>query len=114
MILAIEIVFLIAGLYALFTAKMPSWIIGKGYKAEGGSVRLLGALMAALLPGVTCMGFTAGFAGAFMNFDPTVWVTVLEIFIVIVVAVIVTISLRNIRVQDVPPQPPTYTNIEPK
>ena len=114
MILVIEIAFLIAGLYALFTAKMPSWIVGRGYKAEGSQVRLIGGLMAALLPGVLCMGFTIGFAGAFMDFNPTGWVTGLEILLVIGVAIIVTVALRNIRVQDNPSQPPTPANIEPK
>jgi chromate transport protein ChrA len=114
MILIIEILFLLAGLYALFTAKMPSWIVGKGYKAEGNQVRLIGGLMAALLPGVLCLGFTLGFVGAFAEFDPTGWITFVEIAIVILVAIIVTVMLRKVRVPDVPPAQTNYMNIEPK
>lgn len=113
MILAIEILFLLAGLYALFTAKMPSWIVGKGYKAEGNNVRLIGGLMAALLPGVLCAGFTLGFVSVFAGFDPTGWATGIEILIVIVVAIIVAVAIRNVRELDVP-QPPANINIEPK
>lgn len=114
MILVIEIAFLIAGLYALFTAKMPSWIVGKGYKAEGNKVRMIGGLMAALLPGVLCLGFTLGFASAFANFDPTGWATGIEIVVVILVAIAVTLMIRNVREPDVPPTPTTNINIEPK
>jgi len=114
MIFIIEVAFLIAGLYALFTAKMPSWIVGKGYKAEGNKVRMIGALMAILLPGALCMGFTIGIIGGFADFDPTLWVGVLEFITVIAVAIIVTLVLRNIRVPDVPTETTTSNNIEPK
>jgi hypothetical protein len=115
MILVIEIAFLIAGLYALFTAKMPSWIVGKGYKAEGNKVRVLGALMAALLPGVLCITFSLGVVSTFVSFDPTGWAVGLEFGIVILAAIIVTIVLRNIRQPDAPPTPMDATaNIEPK
>ena len=114
MILAIEIAFLIAGLYALFTAKMPSWIVGKGYKAEGNKVRVLGALMVALLPGVLCMGVVLGLVSAVANFDATVWAVILEIGIVVVVAIIVAIVLRNIRQLDLSPTFTDTSNIEPK
>jgi len=113
MILVIEIAFLIAGLYALFTAKMPSWIVGKGFKAEGNQVRLIGGLMAALLPGVLCMGFTLGIAGGVAGYDVTGWATGIEIIGVIVVAIIVTVMLRNVRQPEVPPVA-TNANIEPK
>jgi len=114
MILVIEIAFLIAGLYALFTAKMPSWIVGKGYKAEGGNVRILGGLMAAMLPGIFCLGFTIGMVGGISGFDPTGWVTVMEIGTVIIAAIIVTLVLRNIRVPDEPPVMSSADNIEPQ
>ena len=114
MIFIIEVAFLIAGLYALFTAKMPSWIVGKGYKAEGNNVRLIGALMAALLPGALCIGFTVGVVSGFANFDPTIWVGVLEFITVITVAIIATVVLRNIRVPDQPAETSFNNNIEPK
>jgi hypothetical protein len=112
MILAIEIVFLIAGAYALITAKMPSWIVGKGYKAEGNKVRLLGTLMAATLPIVLCGGFTIGIVGEIANFNPTTVAIIFEIGFVIVVAIIVAVVLKNVRepvgtsVINPPGQPP--------
>ncbi|MCE9645259.1 MAG: hypothetical protein K8S20_04605 [Chloroflexi bacterium] len=105
MILILELAFLVAGVYALFTAKMPAWIVGKGYKAEGSPVRLLGALMAALLPGVFCGSFGIGIIAGMSNFDPTLLVIVFEIGAVIAVAVIVTVALRRIRQPDSPAQP---------
>jgi hypothetical protein len=114
MILAVEIAFLIAGLYALFTAKMPSWIVGKGYKAEGNKVRVLGALMVALLPSVLCMGILLGLVSAVASFNVTAWAAILEIGIVIVVAIIVAIVLRNIRQLDLSPTFTDTSNIEPK
>lgn len=114
MILIIEVIFLFAGLYALFTAKMPSWIVGKGYKAEGNQVRLLGAFMALLLPGIFCLGFTVGMVGGVADFDPTNWVGVLEFATVIVAALVVTFTLRSIRVPDVPAETSTINNIEPQ
>jgi len=112
MILIIEIAFLIAGLYALFTAKMPAWIVGKGFKAEGRNVRILGGLMAAVLPGIFCMGFTLGVAGGIGGFDPSGWITGLEILVVIIAAIVVTLVLRNIRIPDVPADP--AANVEPE
>jgi predicted lipid-binding transport protein (Tim44 family) len=114
MILAIEVLFLIAGLYALFTAKMPSMIVGKGFKAEGNKVRIIGGLMVALLPGILCLGFTLGLAGGIMDFDPRVLVTLSEIGIVIAAAIIVTLVIRNIRIPDTLPEPTNTENIEPQ
>ena len=115
MILVIEVAFLIAGLYALFTATMPAWMMGKGYKAEGPKVRVLGAVMAALLPAVFCLGLVLGIVGGTAGFDPTGWITALEVIIVIVMAIIVTVVLRNIRQPDVPSAPSEPpANIEPK
>jgi len=104
MILAVEILFLIAGGYALITGKLPGWFVGKGYKAEGTKVRLLGGVMAATLPLVFCGGFVLGVAGGLADFDPTAAVTLFEIGYVIILAIIVTVVVRNIRVPDAPPQ----------
>jgi len=113
MILVIEILFLIVGVYALVTAKMPSWMVGKGYKAEGNKVRWIGALMMVLLPGELCAGFTLGFAGGFAGFDPSGWAVGFEFVTVIIVAIIVSIVLRKIRVPDAQLES-ISTNIEPK
>jgi hypothetical protein len=101
MILVIEIVFLIAGLYALFAGKMPSWIVGKGYKAEGSTVRLIGFLMAALLPGMLCGGFVIGLFAT--NSNPTGLAMGFEIVSVILAAIVLTVVIRRIRTPDLPP-----------
>jgi hypothetical protein len=114
MILVIEIMFLLAGGYALISGKLPGWFVGKGYKAEGTKVRLLGGVMAATLPVVFCGGFVLGFAGALAGFDPTMPISVFEFAYVIILAIIVAVVVRNIRVpegssiiMDQPPiQPP--------
>jgi len=113
MILGIEIVFLIAGVYALFTAKLPSWIVGKGYKAEGTPIRLLGMFMAALLPGVFCAGMALGLVSAVMEFDPTVPAVLLEIGSVIIAAIIVSVLIRRLRQPDAPPAQPPSPQIDP-
>jgi hypothetical protein len=115
MLFVIEAAFLITGLYALFTAKMPSWVIGKGYKAEGNKVRATGALMATLMPGMFCMGIVVGLMGGMMGFDPDSWAIGIEIITVILVAIIVSIILRNIREPITQPaQTSAIENIESK
>ena len=97
MILAIEILFLIAGVYAIITAKLPSWFVGKGFKAQGNKVRILGILMAAIMPMMLCFGIAIGFVGAMANFNPSNISTGFEIVFVILMAIIVTIVVRRIR-----------------
>ena len=104
MILVLEVAFLVAGVYAIFTAKIPTWMVGKGYKAEGNSARLLGVLMAALLPGLFCAGVTVGIIAGVNDFDSTLLVSGIEIGSVILVAIIVTVVIRRIRQPDVPAQ----------
>jgi hypothetical protein len=103
MILVIEIAFFIAGIYALITSRMPSWMVGRGYKAEGNQVRLLGIFMTVLLPGMFCGGLGIGFISGMMDSDPAVPATIFEIGSVIIAAIIVSVVLRRIRQPNVPP-----------
>ncbi|MCL4868286.1 MAG: hypothetical protein KJ063_04910 [Anaerolineae bacterium] len=50
MLLIIEIIMLIGGIYALASAKVPSFLLGNHYQVEGGMARVIGALFIAPLP----------------------------------------------------------------
>lgn len=98
MLFIVEILFFIMGLYALITSKLPSWFVGKGYIAEGSQVRLLGILMVAPLPVAFCAGFTLGII------DPNLvtYASALEIILILVAALVVVFTLRNIRKPELP------------
>jgi uncharacterized membrane protein len=100
MLFIVELLFFFMGLYALFTAKLPSWFVGKGYIAEGSSVRVLGIVMAAPLP----VAFCAGFALGIIDPELVTYASVLEIVMIIAAAVIAVFTLRNIRKPEQPPQ----------
>lgn len=100
MLFIVEILFFIMGLYALFTAKLPSWFVGKGYYAEGSQVRLLGILMVAPLPVAFCAGLTLGL----VNPDYISAASLIEIVLILTAAIIVVLTLRNIRKPEPPPQ----------
>jgi len=86
----IAILFFIIGLYSLISAKIPSWLVGDGYKAEGNKVRLIGALAAIILPGALLADFPISIVGVFViNF---------------------AFAIRNIRVPDESSRPYKYRN----
>lgn len=102
MLFIVEILFFGMGVYGLITAKLPSWFVGKGYIAKGGAVRLLSLLMIFPLPTAFCAGFVLGL----INSD-YVWIaSALEIFMILVAAIIVTVTLKNIRKPEQPLQAP--------
>jgi len=114
MILGIEILFLILGVYALITGELPSWFVGKGHSIEGKNARLIGGLMAAILPIMFCGGFTVGFIGGIVGFDPTLIVGVIEFFGVIGAAIGIAVWVQKARQPLLAsPQNPNQ-NIEPK
>jgi uncharacterized membrane protein len=100
MLFIVEILFFFMGLYALFTAKLPSWFVGKGFIAEGSPVRVLGVVMAAPLPLAFCAGLTLGLI------DPELvtYASILEIILIVGAALIAVVTLRNIRKPEQPPQ----------
>jgi hypothetical protein len=110
MLLIVEIVLFVAGLYLAVSGKMASWIAGKGYAAEGGQVRLVGVILALPLPLAFCAGLVIGL----INPDLVNSITVVEFALVIGSAIIAIIMIRKIRKPIVSaPTNPTAT-IDPK
>lgn len=96
MLIILEVLFFIFGLYVITTAKLPAFLIGGGgYRIEGPNVRLLGLLLAIPLPGALVVGFIMGFL-----FGEQVigYLTICEVTFVILVAVIAVIAVHKIRV----------------
>lgn len=95
MILILEIIFLIAGLWAIATGKLPAFLFGGGhYTAEGTAVRLLGILLILPLP----LAFMAGIVlGLLFGEDAPGYAVVTEIVIVIGVAIAASIAFRFVR-----------------
>jgi len=93
MLFILELVFFGMGIYALITAKLPSWFVGKGFFAEGKEVRLLSIMMIVPLP----LSFCAGLVIGIINPD-LIWMgSATEIAAIVVAAIIVSITLRKIR-----------------
>lgn len=99
-LLIAEVIFLFAGIYAIVTAKLPSWFVGKGYYAEGPQVRVLGIVMAIPLPLAFCAGFVLGII------DPELvtYASILEVVSMLAVSLIAVFTLRSIRKPEPPPQ----------
>ena len=102
MLLIAEVLMFIGGLYVAISGKMPSWIAGRGYKAEGTNARLVGGMMALPLPLAFCAGVVIGLTAP----DSVGYASVFEIVVVVLVLILSGIFIRNIRVPQVPPQPP--------
>jgi hypothetical protein len=100
MILILEIAFLITGIYAIATGKMPSLIVGKRFKAEGRQVRLLGILMAGTMPAILLGTLIVGALGGLRSRDGLAAVAVFEFLWVIGVGLVVAVALRRIRKPD--------------
>ena len=100
MLFILEIVFFFLGIYAAITGKLQSWFVGKGYYAEGSTVRMLGIVMAAPLPLAFCAGVVIGLI------DPDyIWIgSAVEYIAIIGAAIIVVVTLRNIRKPEQPVQ----------
>jgi hypothetical protein len=99
-LLIAEIIFLIAGIYAVATAKLPSWFVGKGYIAEGSQVRVLGVLLCIPLPLALCSGFVLGM----LDPDLVTYASMIEVVSTLIVALIAVFMLRQIRKPEQPPQ----------
>lgn len=100
MLFIVEILFFVMGLYAIVSAKLPSWFVGKGYIAEGNQVRVLGLIMAAPLPLAFCAGLVLGIV------DPELITaaTGIEVVAILVSALITVFTLRKIRKPETPPE----------
>ena len=95
MILVLEIIFLISGLWAIFTGKLPSTLFSSAkYEIEGTAVRLLGVLLVLPLP----VAFLGGVVLALLFGErATGYATIFEIVVVLGVAVIALVAVRFIR-----------------
>ena len=95
MLLIIEIGMLIAGVWAIATARLPSWLLGGSkYEYEGRGVRWLGLILVLPLP----VAFIGGVVlGLLFGEQGTGYAFILEIAIVVVVLVAAIIVGRFIR-----------------
>jgi hypothetical protein len=110
MLLVLELLLFGTGLYLAATGKATAWIAGKGYKAEGGNVRLAGVILAVPLP----LAFCAGFAIGIIDPDLLGFASVIEIGAVIISAIVASVIIRNARVPEVTAEVTPPVNIEPK
>ncbi len=96
MLFIIEIVMLIAGIWAIATGKMPGVLFGGGqYKIEGSAVRLLGLLLLTPIPLVIAGGI---FLTLLLDEQSAVlYGTWLELVVVLAVGIAATIIVRFIR-----------------
>lgn len=93
--IVIEIIMLFAGIWALVTAKIPSWVLGgPRYKLEGGGARLLGLILVLPLP----LAFVGGFVLAlFLGEEGAAYATLLELLLVAGAAIAAVIVSRFVR-----------------
>ena len=92
MLLIIEIAMLIGGIYAIVTAKVPSFLVGGGkYQVEGTVARLFGVLLILPLP----VAFLGGIILALLfGEDGTGYAVILELITVFGVAILATVLTR--------------------
>jgi len=95
MLLVIEIIMLIAGLWAVATGKLPSLLFGgPRYKLEGRGVRLLGVVLVLPIPVVLAGSVVLAL---FLGEEATGYATVLELIIVVGVGIAALTISRVIR-----------------
>lgn len=100
MLFIVEILFFVMGIYALIAARLPAWFVGKGYIAEGSTVRVLGLIMAAPLP----VGFCAGIVVGIIDPELISSIGFIEGLSIVAVSVIAVFTLRKIRKPETPPE----------
>lgn len=92
MLLIVEIAMLIGGIYAIVTAKVPSFLVGGGkYQVEGTVARLFGILLILPLP----VAFLSGIILALLFGEGgTGYAAILEFITVIGIAIFATVLTR--------------------
>jgi hypothetical protein len=92
MLLILEIAMFVGGIYAIFSAKVPSFLVGGGnYQVEGTTARLFGVLLILPMP----IAFIGGIILALLfGKDATSYAVILEVAIVLGVAIIATVFAR--------------------
>ncbi|MCP4417861.1 MAG: hypothetical protein GY805_14650 [Chloroflexi bacterium] len=102
-LLIVEILMLIAGIWALVSGKLPSGLFkvlfGKGeYMANPRQARLIGLLLTSPIP----LTFLGGLLlGVLFGADAVQYSAILEIFILIVVCILAVIIARKVKNQPV-------------
>lgn len=95
MLLIVEIIFIVTGIWAIATAKLPAFLFGGGqYKAEGAGVRGVGLLLLTPLPLTFILTIILY---VIFGERATTYGAILEFFIVIGVAAGAAIAFRRIR-----------------
>ena len=97
---------LLVGITVLRTSKIPEWVIGKKFKAEGKSIQKLGFLM--ILPSI--IGFVLGFFAGYQSFgnntaNPSIimMTTTIQIAVTIIIFFICTIVImENLKPNKIP------------
>jgi hypothetical protein len=96
MILIVELIFLVGGLWALVTGKLPTALFNSGgrYTAEGPMVRVIGLLLIAPLP----LAFLAGVVMGLLFGEPSPGLAILfEIVLIVAAAVLSMVIFYRIR-----------------
>jgi hypothetical protein len=95
MLLAIEVILLISGIWALVTGKLPSFLFGgPKYKLEGRGVRLLGVVLLLPIPIALVVGVVLGLL---FGEEAQAYAMLFELVIVVGVGVVAVIFSRLIR-----------------
>lgn len=92
LLLILEVAMLIGGMYAIFTAKVPSFLVGGGkVQVEGMAARLFGVLFILPLP----VSFLGGVILALLlGEEGKAYATILELIVVFGVAILATVLSR--------------------
>jgi hypothetical protein len=91
----LEIVLGLAGLWILFSGKVPGWIVGKkGYEVVGMKARLIGLILALPFP----FSFVSGIVLiSLLGNDGTQYALILEVAVFLVDLIVVSLLLRRFR-----------------
>ncbi len=95
-IFLLQFVFLIIGMLALFSGKLPENVVGKGFKIEGGVARAIGLLMTIPLVGGVCSSTIDFISGGTISSSADMF-TIAGILLLLIVSVIAIIWMRIIR-----------------
>jgi len=104
LILILQLAFLIAGIPAIFSGKAPEFLVGKGFKIEGGVARLIGLLLIVPFAGGIFSGIVIGtlVGSRSLPTEALGFISIIEILLILAVAVIATIWIRSIRKPSTP------------
>jgi hypothetical protein len=93
MLLVIELIMLVGGIYVLFTAKVPSILVGgRDFQLEGANARLVGLMLILPLPLALLGGFLLA---VFLGETGVVYASLLEALIVLTIGLIAILMVRS-------------------